>query len=246
VDSRLAAAPDVLAFAAAVEGLVAGVYVGGSVATGDYRPGISDSDVVALIDRSLAPATRDLLITVHQQLVRDVDGGTALHCVYVARNEVADATRQHWIWAFDELFRRPLSGIARAELLADPVVIAGPVPSFWLPPMSKTDLRDAARAELAGYWRRALRKREIWLQDVYVDIGLTVLARADATISEGTLITKTEAISRMANLGVSRDVVDGIARRRQGQQVTLNDDQRHDRAILVRRLLTEEIARLLT
>jgi hypothetical protein len=106
-------------------------------------------------------------------------------------------------------------------------------------------LREAARAELAGYWTRAVRKRSIWLEDVYVDIGLTVWARAEATIRDGTLITKSEAIARMADRGVPREIVDGIARRRRGQQVPMREDQRQDRALVVRGFLTEEIARLL-
>jgi hypothetical protein len=112
--------------------------------------------------------------------------------------------------------------------------------------MGTDEVRDAARAELGGYWMRALRKRSIWLQDVYVDVGLTVWARADATISDGTLITKSEAIARMADGGLPRDVVDGVARRRQGEQVALSDDERRDRAVVVRRFLTEEITRLLS
>ena len=112
--------------------------------------------------------------------------------------------------------------------------------------MGKADLRDAARAELTGYWAQALRKRAIWLQDVYVDLGLTVWARADATISDGVLITKTEAIARMAERGVRPDLVDGVARRREGQQVALSEDERHERALVVRQFLKDEFARLLS
>jgi hypothetical protein len=245
VDERLAEAPVVMDLARALEAVVAGVYVGGSLATGDYRPGVSDIDAVALVDRCPPPGTRSVVVRAHRQLAREVDGGSALHCVYVPSHDATDVARKHWTWAFDELFRRPLSGIARAELLAHPIVVAGPDPSSWLPPMGLDELRDAARAELAGYWTRALRKRSIWLQDVYVDIGLTVWARADATIREGTLITKSEAIARMADGGVPQEIVDGVARRRRGEYVPMSEDQRRDRAAIVRGLLSEEIARLL-
>ena len=102
----------------------------------------------------------------------------------VAADRIGDVTHRHWTWAFGELFRRSLSRIARAELLADPIVVLGPAPPSWLPPMSSQELRDGARAELAGYWGRALRKRAIWNQDVYVDLGLTVWARAEAPLSQ--------------------------------------------------------------
>jgi len=245
VDVRLGAAPVVTDLARALEGVAVGLYVGGSLATGDYRPGVSDIDAVALMDRSPTPATRAVLAQTHQRLAQDVGGGSVLHCVYVPSTNATVVTSKHWTWAFGELFRRPLSGIARAELLADPIVVAGPEPSSWLPPMGLEELRGAARAELAGYWSRAVRKRSIWLEDVYVDIGLTVLARADATIRDGTLITKSEAIARMPDLGVPREIVDGIARRRRGRRVLMGDDQRQYRALVVREFVTEEIARLL-
>lgn len=228
-----------------MSGVVAGLYVGGSLATGDYRPGVSDIDAVALVAATPTPALRAQLIEVHRRLAQGYPEGPALHCVYVSLADIDDRGRAHWTWAFGELFRRPLSVIARAELLADPVIVIGPPPSSWLPPVSREELRDGARAELSGYWRRAVRKRAIWRQDVYVDLGLTVWARAEATISEGRLITKSEAIDRMADRGVPADVVDGVRRRRAGQAVTLTDDQRSERAVIVRRFLKTEFARLL-
>jgi hypothetical protein len=45
--------------------------------------------------------------------------------------------------------------------------------------------------------------------------------------------------------GYPGEIVDGIACRRRGRQVVLSDDQRHDRAVLVRRILKREIERLL-
>ena len=245
MDGRLEGAPVVLALAGALGDLVKGLYVGGSLAGGDYHPGVSDIDAVALLERAPSPRTRRLLVEVHERLVDEAQDGSALHCVYVPAGLVTDVRRQHWTWAFGELFRRPLSAIARAELLAEPITVVGPEPSTWLPPMSVDDLRDAARAELAGYWTRALRKRAIWLQDVYVDLGLTVWARAEATIDEGVLITKAEAVVRMAERGVPRDIVDGVARRRAGEQVLLTEEQRRQRAEFVRGFLTAQVSRLL-
>ena len=171
--------------AADVDPFLEGLYVAGSIATGDYRPGVSDIDAVALVEHVPPPSIRKALVQTHERLVRDVDGGSALHCVYVSRPEVADLAHGHWTWAFNELFRRPLSGIARAELLADPVIVAGPPPSSWLPPMSIEALRDAARSELAGYWTMALRKPAIWMHDVYIDRDAPSLSgRSSATGSQ--------------------------------------------------------------
>ena len=245
MDVRLAPAPVVPALAGALDGVIVGLYVGGSLATGDYRRAVSDIDAVALLDRPPTAATRALLVETHQRLARDIDGADALHCVYVPLRDAGDVPRAHWTWAFGELFRRPLSGIARAELLADPIVVAGPHPSSWLSAMSPDALRDAARAELAGYWTRALRERSIWLQDEYVDIGLTVWARAEATIEDGSLITKSEAIERLRALGLPGEIVEGVALRRQGRPTHLSEEERRDRATTVRHFLAGEIARLL-
>ena len=245
MDPRLRPAPVVTHFADAVQDLVAGLYVAGSIASGDYRPRISDIDAVALVDRAPRPAVRAVLVETHQRLTRTVVGADALHCVYVARPVVDDLSYRHWTWAFGEMFRRPLSGIARAELLADPVVVLGPTPWSWLPPLSDGALRDAARAELRGYWTNALRKRSIWLEDVYVDVGLTTLARADATIREGRIITKTEAIGRLLSMGVPFELVDEIRRRRAGSEVVRSAVERRHRADVVRDLLRRAIAGLL-
>ncbi len=243
VDPRLAPAPEVEALAHAIEDLVVGLYVAGSLATGDYRPGISDIDAVAVVERPPRPAVRERLVSVHEELAGS-GHGDAVHCGYVPLSDSADPERPHWTWAFGELFRRPLSRIARVELLHDPVVVFGPDPRSWLPPVTEVELRDAARAELTGYWSRALRKRAIWRQDVYVDLGLTVWARAEAAIDEGRLITKTEAIDRMRGRGLPEEIVDGVARRRAGEAVEITDDEREERGRTVRQFLREEFPRL--
>src|SRR4051812_26032383 len=75
--------------------------------------------------------------------------------------------------------------------------------------------------------------------------SLTVWARAEATLSEGVLITKSEAIDRMADRGVPLDIVERIARRRRGEQMELSEEERRQRSTFVRRFLTSEIDRLL-
>jgi len=52
---------------------------------------------------------------------------------------------------------RILSGIARAELVRFGYAVLGRSPLEVLPGMSDDDVRDAARAELTGYWAWAAR-----------------------------------------------------------------------------------------
>jgi Nucleotidyltransferase domain len=224
-------------FAAALipVGVVA-LYAGGSLALGDYRHGISDLDLVAVID---APLDRSA-----QKAVSVLGFPIKLHCVYVPLDEVGDVKAKHLTWAHGELFPRALSGIARAELLREGVTVLGPPPAELLPPVGHEELREAVHHELSGYWRPVTRRPWLWLQDVYVDIGLTTLARADATLAEGRLITKSQAITRLLDLDVPSRLVDEIRQRRDGLSVSIGRSARLRRAYVARRHMARGIARL--
>ena len=241
MDERILVAPVAAEFAAAVRE-VAGVtafYAGGSIGSGDYHPGISDLDLVAVLDRPLTRARRARLKELHATF--DVP---KLHCAYVPRAEAEDVARTHVTWAHETLFRRPFSGIGRAELHQFGVIVYGPPPADLIPPVPPAELAEAARGELRGYWLGALRYPRRWLTDLHVDLGLTTVARADVTIAEGRLITKREAIDRLPALGVPAALADEIRRRRNGETVTLTAAARTERAAVVRRVMREQIARL--
>jgi hypothetical protein len=110
--------------------------------------------------------------------------------------------------------------------------------------MDTEAVRAAARVELAGYWSRAVRRRRIWRQDVYVDLGLLTVARAQATLAEGRLVTKREAIERLPLVGVDPDLADEVARRRAGERVLLSRRARSRRARRVRSLVAASIGQL--
>ena len=226
---------------------VAGVtafWVAGSLASGDFRPGVSDLDLVALVAAPLDDAQQRAVADLHQDLVRTDPRAAKLHCDYLPATEVDDVTAAHVRWAHGELYRHPLSGIARAELLRFGVTLHGPAPGDVLPPVGEAELAAAVRGELTGYWTDALRKPHLWLQDVYVDVGLFTLARADATLREGRLVTKLEALPRLAGLGVEPGLVAELAQRRDGASVHLSAGQRLRRARHVRAVMTRGIADL--
>jgi hypothetical protein len=246
MDDRLATAPVVAAFAEAVRPIadVVGFYAGGSLAFGDYQPGISDLDLVAVIGRTLGPGARQRLAKLHRSVVAADPGAAKLHCAYVPRDDLADLAREHLVWAHGELYHRALSGIARAELLQNGITVYGPPPADLLPALDAATVHGAALAELTGYWTMAVGKPRLWLQDVYVDLGLITLVRVEATIAEGRLITKREAIGRLDRFGVGPELAEQIARRRRGEPVELTDDERRDRAELARGLMVAGIERL--
>jgi len=226
---------------------VAGVrafWVAGSLAAGDYRPGVSDLDLVALVESRLDDEQQRGLTDLHTSLARDDDRAAKLHCDYVPAGDVDDVAAEHLRWAHGELYCHALSGIARAELLRFGVTVYGPEPAAALPTVTAAALAAAVRGELTGYWTDALRKPHLWLQDVYVDVGLFTLARADMTLRDGRLVTKQEALPRLAALGVEPAVVAEMTERRDGRPVQLSARQRLARARHVRRVMARGIAEL--
>jgi hypothetical protein len=241
MDERLAVVPVVPRFAAAVRELagVTGFYAGGSVGSRDYRPGISDLDLTAVIEAPLSRARVNRLRDLHRAL-----GAAKLHCAYVPIPDISDVSFKHLNWAQDRMFKRPLSGISRAELHQFGVTVYGPPPAELVPAVGRAELAEAARVELRGYWTGAVKRAKVWRTDLHVDLGLTTVSRADVTIATGRLITKREAIDRLPALGVPDDLADEIRRRRAGEKVVLGEDEIRTRAVVVRSLMRDHLDRL--
>lgn len=132
-------------------GWVTDLLVGGSLATEDYVPHVSDLDLVAFVDGPLDGTREILLSTIHRALDLGSGSGLNLGCVYVNGARLLDADATHPTWTHGSLVARSLSGVARAELVRHGYAIFGRPPLQVLPPMSDDDLREAARAELTGY-----------------------------------------------------------------------------------------------
>jgi hypothetical protein len=150
VDARLGEASVVRRFADLVRPVVeaTALYAGGSLAMGDFRPGFSDLDLVAVIDSGLSS------------------------------HQLAELPADHVIWAHGQPFRRRFDVIARAELLRAGITVFGPPPRDLIPPVDDDLLRRAACDELAGYWTGAARQPWLWWRDAYVDVGLLTPARS--------------------------------------------------------------------
>jgi predicted nucleotidyltransferase len=230
---RLAAREDVI-----------GVYVYGSLATGDYSPAASDIDVVVLVRP--APGQAMVRELAHLHAVLAGTGGPAgqLHCLYVAAAAATDPERLCPYWFGDRMTQWQMKVLTRAELAAAGVALHGPWPPPGIRSVPVADLQAAVHKEVTGYWRRASRDRRRWLQDSEVDHGLVVLPRAEAVLTTGDLITKSEAIGRLAGFGAPDWLVREIRGRRDGQLVTVGKAGRLARAALARRIMQDGVARL--
>jgi hypothetical protein len=175
-------------------GWVSDLFVGGSLASGDYVPGVSDLDLVALVDGPVDTDRTTFLTTLHRRLDEGVGSGRDLGCVYVDGARLGDGAARHPTWTHGALVSRQLSGIVRAELVLHGYAVFGRPPRDVLPPMSADDVRDAARREVTGYWAWAARRPWMWLDPVITDLGLTSMARGRHAMSTGELLTKTRAI----------------------------------------------------
>jgi hypothetical protein len=177
-------------------GWVSDLLVGGSLATGDYTPGVSDLDLVAIVDGRVDAARQAALEALHRSVDQTSGAGLKLGCVYVDEAAVRDVSMRHPTWTHGMLVQRIVSGIVRAELVRYGYAVFGREPREVLPAVSDDDIRAAARAELAGYWSWAARRPWLWLDPVIADLGMTSMARGRHALAHGELLTKTQAVER--------------------------------------------------
>lgn len=199
-------------------GWVSDLLVAGSLATGDHVPGVSDLDLVAVVDGPVDPARLATLTAVHRRLEEGAGAGAHLGCVYVDRNRRLNRAARHPTWTHGAMARRGrvLSGITRAELVRHGFAVTGRAPSELFPAVSDDDVRNATRAELAGYWAWAARRPWMWLDPPIADLGLTSMARARHSLTTGELLTKTGAVEEVDAPGWLRDQ---LRARRRGEDV---------------------------
>jgi hypothetical protein len=195
-------------------GWISDLLVAGSVATGDYVPGVSDLDLVAVTDGPVDGVRRATLMSLHQRLDNTIGTGLNLGCIYVDGDRREDIHVKHPTWTHGSLVQRIVSGVARAELVRHGFAVFGRPPQTLFPPMTDDDVREAARAELVGYWAWAARRPWIWLDPVIADLGLTSMARGRHALRAGDLLTKTQAIEQAA---APAWLIDQLRARRHGQ-----------------------------
>jgi predicted nucleotidyltransferase len=231
------------------DGLVAradlvGVYVYGSLVTGDFSPARSDLDVVVLLDREPDEAVVAELGKLHAEIAQSGRAAWQLHCLYVAVEHASDADRLCTYWFGDRVTQWQMKIMTQAELASVGVPLHGPWPPPGIGPVPVADVQAAVLAEMRGYWRRFARKRKRWLEDDSIDHALIVLPRAEAVLVSGDLITKGEAIGRLADFGIPAALAEEIRRRRAGHEVTLTAAQRLRRACRARRIMRRGVRRL--
>jgi len=165
-------------------------------------------------------------VGLHRRLDEGIGSDLKLGCVYIGGAQLFDlsALHLHPTWTHGSLVQRILSGVARAELVRHGYAVFGRSPLDVLPVMSDDDVREAARAEIAGYWAWAARRPWMWLDPGFADLGLTSMARGRHTLSSGELLTKSRAVEQAA---APPWLSDQLRARRQGRDVPSPVRERH-------------------
>ncbi|MGC0332753.1 hypothetical protein RKD23_005743 [Streptomyces sp. SAI-170] len=211
------------------------VWAHGSLAGGDYQEGRSDLDLIAVLD-GIGPRTVWRLALLHARLRRE-PLSPLLHCTYLTPTTMEDPARPHLTWAHEELYKRPVTPVTRTELHAFGRVLHGRPPAGLLPPVPDGQLTRFVVRDQRDYWRPALADARLWTRDVWVDLGLLTFARASATLSDGRLISKREALDLLPGLGAPGELVEDIRGRRYGTPVPLGEEWTARRAELTRAYL---------
>jgi hypothetical protein len=221
------------------------LYAAGSLGTRDFEPDRSDLDVIAVLEHEPAEEELRAITAMHRALAKEHRAGPRLHCLYVTGAEIGNGDREWPSWAGGKLSRRPLTAMTRLELHDHGVVVAGPPVAGQIPYVTPEDLVAAVRSELTTVWLPATDKQAPWLDDTMVDGGLTALPRARAAITEGVLLTKTQAIAQLEAFEVPDWVRQDMLSRRRGWATDTSRKFRTRRARVARDAVRRGIERLL-
>ena len=218
-----------------------GLYLYGSLTTGDFSPAASDIDLLAVTARRPDGAVLGRLSALHLDLARRGGACARLNCLYVPDGTLTDPDFLHVYWYGDRFTQWQLKVLTMAELWHCGQALHGPWPPPGLPEVSTSEVREHAHGELTGYWRRLTYRPRIWLQDKWVDFALVTLARSAAVLRDGALITKSQAIARLGDFGVPPSLADEIRSRRAGEPVRVTARHRLVRAVRARQLMAAGI-----
>src|SRR5215469_13877212 len=196
-----------------------GLYLYGSLTTGDFSPASSDIDVLAVTECRPEGAVLDRLRALHLDLAGRGGAYTRLNCLYVPDGTLGDPEMLHRYWYVDRFTQWQLKVMTVAELRHSGQALHGPWPPAGLAKVTTGEISTHVCDALTGYWRQLTRRPGLWLQDKWVDFALVTLARSAAVIRDGALITKSQAIAKLGDFGVPPSLADEIRRRRAGEPV---------------------------
>ena len=177
-----------------------GLYLYGSLATGDFDRGSSDIDFIAAISSELDESDVARLRAMHEEIgAMGGEWGGRLEGAYIS----LAALRR-----YEPAYRQPFLSedapfaIARADadwiinrhtLREKGVVLYGPPPATLIDPVSHEELATAVRDQLRGFWTRAIDEPEFLRPRRYQAFAVLTMCRALYALEEGDIVSKPDA-----------------------------------------------------
>ncbi len=175
-----------------------GIYLYGSLATGDFDPQRSDIDFVVATADELPAEMISALGAMHARMAASgLKWATKLEGSYIPRQALRryDPTDAPCLQINEGHFRVGRLGsewiIQRHTLREQGVVVAGPVPQTLIDPVQPDDLRRAVRGFLHEWWSPMLRSPDPRLHgSEYQAYAVLTMCRALYTLQHGTIVSK--------------------------------------------------------
>lgn len=198
-------------------GGVSDLWLIGSAARDDYHPGVSDVNLIALVDGPLTARRRRALERLHRRIDHGSGRGLRLGCCYVDYTRMLHTQIVHPAWADGSWTQRPLSPLDRVELAQFGMAVRGRDPRLFFPGVGEELVRAAVRDELRQTWRPALGRRRRWLKTEFADRSLITMARARRALATGELVGKDAVLDELA---VPENLREQVRQRRLGMKVS--------------------------
>lgn len=179
-----------------------GMYVHGSLASGDFEPERSDIDFLVVTADTLPDDMIEALEAMHQRLAASgLPWAQRLDGSYIPR----DALRRHdpaqacfpELDSFDETFGVAQHGsdwvIQRHVIREHGLALAGPPPQTLIDPVQPAELQQAVSDQLRGRWSRQLRGPTRLKSPEYQAYAVLTMCRALYTLEHATVVSKAVA-----------------------------------------------------
>ena len=180
-----------------------GLYLYGSLSSGDFDPASSDIDFLAVTEGELPPETVERLGAMHARLASSgLPWANRLEGSYIPRAALLrhdpSNARHPTIgldWDFGLGQHGPEWVIQRWIVREQGVTLAGPPPATLIDPVTPEMLRAAVIDSLLGFWAEQLQGPEPeWLRTrEYQAFAVLTMCRALYTLAQGALVSKPAA-----------------------------------------------------
>jgi hypothetical protein len=239
-------------------GVVEALYLVGSVALGDYRPGMSDVDFVAIASRPLGPSDRAALAAVHGELAEV--SATHYDGCYVNRARLATLPvgGEEAPHSVEGEFRATdgcaqLNPVTWMELRQCGVALRGPAAAAMVAAPADAVVRSWLLDNLQTYWLdiAALRETAVAGKDDREPFeagpvlwGTLGPPRLHYTLAQGSIVSKTEAGRyAAAEFPGWTALADRCVRARAGEPVSFTVADAGASAALIRRVVADAVER---